>query len=114
MKTANNFVERYGQALPVLVTEALTFMERNTVVTARIADNGYAWLICGRRLLVWQYQQLTMLSNLNTPQKKQITQCFELQLPQSDLAHRAELVCVFLNKGANMPSCLAVSPEGMK
>lgn len=38
--------------------------------------------------------------------------CHELRLPQSDLAHRAELVTVFIKKRCSHPSCVAVSPEG--
>ncbi|CAH0552008.1 unnamed protein product [Brassicogethes aeneus] len=113
LRSSYNFVERFGQTLPVLITEALTFADRNTVVTARISECGYVWVVCGRRLLIWQYRQSP--AQPGTPQRKHglANQCFELQLPQSDLAHRAELVSVFLQNGSNIPSCLAVSPEGM-
>ncbi|KAJ8941363.1 hypothetical protein NQ314_010426 [Rhamnusium bicolor] len=113
LKSAHNYVERFGQPLPVLITEALTFADRNTVVSARISECGYAWVVCGRRLLIWQYR--TTSSAPGTPQRKHggINQCFELQLPQSDLAHRAELVSVFIAAGSNAPSCIAVSPEGV-
>ncbi|CAG9859414.1 unnamed protein product [Phyllotreta striolata] len=113
LKSTNNYVERFGQSLPVLITEALTFAERNVVISARIADCGYAWVVCGRRLLIWQYKQI--LNIPGTPQKKHanLNHCFELQLPQSDLAHRAELVSVFIATGSNIPSCIAVSPEGV-
>lgn len=101
--------------MPVLITEALTFAERNTVVSARISNYGFAWVVCGRRLLIWQYRQSPHNLDSHTPSKKshQLNQCFELQLPQSDLAHRAELVSVFVNSGSNTPSCIAVSPEGV-
>ncbi|XP_057660912.1 nuclear pore complex protein Nup133 [Diorhabda carinulata] len=113
LKSTNNYAERFGQSLPVLITEALTFADRNTIVSARISECGYAWVVCGRRLLIWQYRQ--SLSAPGTPQRKlgSLNQCFELQLPQSDLAHRAELVSVFINVGSNIPSCIAVSPEGV-
>ncbi|XP_017772484.1 PREDICTED: nuclear pore complex protein Nup133 [Nicrophorus vespilloides] len=113
LKSQSNCVERFGQPLPVLVTEALTFADRNTVVSAKIsADCGYAWLVCGRRLLIWHYRQNQMLQG--TPRRGALTnQCYELQLPQSDLVHRAELVSVFQNSGNNMPACIAVSPEGV-
>lgn len=70
-------------------------------------------MVCGRRLLIWQYRQSPVL--LDTPSKKSslLNQCFELQLPQSDLAHRAELVSVFVNAESNTTSCIAVSPEGV-
>lgn len=84
----------------------------NTVISAGISECGFAWVVCGRRLLIWQYRQSVSLSS--TPQRKPtaLNQCFELQLPQSDLAHRAELVSIFLAQGSSTPSCIAVSPEG--
>ncbi|KAK4884014.1 hypothetical protein RN001_000285 [Aquatica leii] len=113
LKSAHNFVERFGQSLPVLITEAITFADRNAVVSARISECGYAWVVCGRRLLIWQYRQNVGFTG--TPQKKMMvsSQCFELHLPQSDLAHRAELVSVFISSASHTPSCIAVSPEGV-
>lgn len=82
------------------------------MISAGISECGYAWVVCGRRLLIWQYRQ--SVSSSSTPQRKPsgINQCFELQLPQSDLAHLAELVSIFIAPGSNTPSCIAVSPEG--
>lgn len=81
----------------------------NTSVSAKISEWGFAWLVCGRRLLIWQFSQS---SHSGTPKRQATGQCFELQLPQSDLAHRAELVSVVLLNGSTIPSCVAVSPEG--
>lgn len=86
-------------------------------MSVRISECGYAWLVCGRRLLVWQYRQ-SVLNNAGpgTPQRRTMsgaTQCYELTLPQSDLAHRADLVTVFNCPGSHTPSCIAVSPEGV-
>ncbi|KAF5282596.1 hypothetical protein FQA39_LY05003 [Lamprigera yunnana] len=113
LKSVQNCVERFGHPLPVLIIEAITFADRNTVVSARISECGYAWVVCGRRLLIWQYRQSVAASG--TPQRKQLVnnQCFELHLPQSDLAHRAELVSVFVLNNSYTPSCIAVSPEGV-
>lgn len=85
------------------------------MVSVRISDCGYAWLVCGRRLLVWQYKQsVNNIMMVGTPQRRtQGGQCFELTLPQSDLAHRAELVSVFTSPGSHTPACIAVSPEGV-
>lgn len=86
----------------------------NTVVTARISECGFAWVVCGRKLLIWQYRQSPVPPGTSTPQRRQtiLNQCYELQLPQSDLAHRAELVSVFQTPGSHTPCCIAVSPEG--
>lgn len=112
-KTNQNSVERFGQPLPVLITETLTFADRKTLVSAAISEYGYAWVVCGRRLLIWQYRHNVQASS-GTPQRKTVSNlCFELQLPQSDLSHRAELVAVFLTAGSHSPSCIAVSPEGL-
>ncbi|KAK5648850.1 hypothetical protein RI129_003742 [Pyrocoelia pectoralis] len=108
LKSSQNYAERFGQPLPVLVTEAIIFADRNVLLSARISKCGYAWIVCGRRLLIWQYRP-------STTQKKVLVnnQCFELQLPQSDLAHRAELVSVSTSSASVVPSCIAVSPEGV-
>lgn len=75
-------------------------------MSVQLSKCGWAWLVCGRRLLIWQYKQ-------NGPSKWQsVSQCRELTLPPSDLAHRAELVIVYTSKKASTPSCIAVSPEG--
>lgn len=90
----------------------ISWVAGNTVVSAKISSCGYAWLVCGRRLLIWQYRQNAAQAILQ--KKHTITgQCFELQLPHSDLAHRAELVSVFIHPGTYFPSCIAVSPEGI-
>lgn len=83
------------------------------MVSARISECGYAWVVCGRRLLVWQYKKFNS-NTTTTPLRKQVStnQCYELQLPQSDLAHRAELVSVYFNNGSQTACCIAVSPEG--
>lgn len=101
--------------MPVLVTEALTFADRNAAVSARLSPEcGYAWLVCGRRLLIWQYRVTPLQVQSGTPKRGGMTnQCYELQLPQSDLAHKAELVAVFPSSGNTFPSCIAVSPEGV-
>lgn len=50
-----------------------------------ISNEGWAWFVCGRRLLVWQASGKRPIN----------TQCRELTLPPSDLAHRAHLVTVY-------------------
>lgn len=109
-KTLKHMVESFGSPLPVLVTEALTFVDGNTAVSVNISHDGWAWLVCGRRLLVWQCK-LT----IQDPKQRRTfkTQCRELLLPQSDLAHKADCIAVWLPLGHQVPSCMAVSPEGI-
>lgn len=108
-RTASHVVESFGSSLPVLVTEALTFVDRNTAVSVNISLDGWAWLVCGRRLLVWQCK-----TTIHDPKQKRTfnSQCRELLLPQSDLAHKAECIAVWLPPGHQVPSCMAISPEG--
>lgn len=84
------------------------------MVSAKISACGYAWAVCGRRLLIWQYRQAPPAQQVAGGMRRQAasSHCYELQLPQSDLAHRAELVSVFVGEGGSTPSCIAVSPEG--
>ncbi|OAD54862.1 hypothetical protein WN48_06062 [Eufriesea mexicana] len=109
-KTLNHVVESFGFSLPVLVTEALTFVDKNTAVSVNISIDGWAWLVCGRRLLVWQCKTTIHDSKQRRAFK---SQCRELLLPQSDLAHKAECIAVWLPSGYQVPSCMAVSPEGI-
>ncbi|XP_046481627.1 nuclear pore complex protein Nup133 isoform X1 [Neodiprion pinetum] len=109
-KTAGHVVESFGPSLPVLVTEALTFVDRNTAVSVSVSLDGWAWLVCGRRLLVWQCK-----TTIHDPKLRRTfnSQCRELLLPQSDLAHKADCIAVWLTPGHQVPSCMAVSPEGV-
>lgn len=95
-KSPNHVVESFGSSLPVLVTEALTFVDRNIAVSVNISIDGWAWLVCGRRLLVWQCKTTIHDSKQKRTFK---SQCRELLLPQSDLAHKAECVTVWLPPG---------------
>lgn len=92
-RTPNHTVESFGSSLPVLVTEALTFMDRNTAVSVNVSTDGWAWLVYGRKLLVWQCK-----TTIHDPKQRRTfkTQCRELLLPQSDLAHKADCIAVWL------------------
>ncbi|KAH0548930.1 nuclear pore complex protein Nup133 [Cotesia glomerata] len=110
-RSAGHTVESFGSSLPVLVTEALTFVDRSTQVTVRVSQHGWAWLVCNRRLLVWQCK-----TTLHDPKQQRLafkSQCRELLLPQSDLAHKADCISVWTSPGHQVPSCMAVSPEGI-
>ncbi|KYN19289.1 hypothetical protein ALC57_08466 [Trachymyrmex cornetzi] len=109
-RTQSHVVENFGSPLPVLVTEALTFVDRNTAVSVNISEDGWAWLVYGRKLLVWQCK-----ANIHDSKQRRTfkSQCRELLLPQSDLAHKADCIAVWVMPGHQVPSCMAVSPEGV-
>ena len=109
-RTASHIVENFGSSLPVLVTETLTFVDRNTAVSVGVSVDGWVWLVCGRRLLVWQCK--TTIHDVKQRRTFK-SQCRELLLPQSDLAHKAECIAVWLSTGHQVPSCMAISPEGV-
>ncbi|KAI2805362.1 hypothetical protein BLOT_004358 [Blomia tropicalis] len=102
-------IKQYSTVLPYRVIEALSSSSRTLKnLTTRISDHGWAWLVSGRRLFVWRY-----LDDHSTGRTK-APRCFELTLPPSDIAHRAELICILssLEHRNKFPSALAVSPEG--
>uniref|UniRef100_A0A182QEJ5 Nucleoporin Nup133/Nup155-like N-terminal domain-containing protein n=1 Tax=Anopheles farauti TaxID=69004 RepID=A0A182QEJ5_9DIPT len=124
-KSEYNILESYGYSLPVLVTEVLTFNERSANVSVNYSQNGWAWLVQGRRLLVWQYRDMQgqkpgfggsaagSADHFSTPRRPPYAgQCRQLTLPHCDIGHKASLVTVFVNEGQQMASCLAVSPAG--
>ncbi|XP_037787648.1 nuclear pore complex protein Nup133-like [Penaeus monodon] len=98
-------LESYGASLPALVMEALTFADRNVEMSAVLSQCGWAWLVCGRRLLVWRYK-------VDDSRRLVNHQFRELTLPPSDLAHRAQLVVVYAANEGQVPACVAASPEG--
>lgn len=117
-RSANNVAQLFGLQLPITVNEALMFSERNVNVTINCSHNGWAWAICGRKLLVWQYKDVNPISpksemQMRTPQRRPvISQCRELTLPHCDIGHKASLITVFTTEGQQMASCLSISPTG--
>ncbi|XP_046910834.2 nuclear pore complex protein Nup133 [Dermatophagoides farinae] len=107
-------VKDFPSKLPYRIIEALStpnLASKN--LTARISRDGWAWFVVGRKLFIWRYLDDT-ISN-----KPKTTKCYELLLPASDIAHKAELVCVSNSmthyqqqQQSRFPSAIAVSPEG--
>ncbi|GAB6026024.1 hypothetical protein CHUAL_012235 [Chamberlinius hualienensis] len=105
-ESSSHLVESFGIPLPVLVTEAITLAERSREVSARLDISSWAWLVCGRRLFIWKYK-------LGPDQQLAAAPlCRELTLPPSDVAHKADLVCILPSSDKQVPAVLAVSPEG--
>ncbi|XP_033252784.1 nuclear pore complex protein Nup133-like [Drosophila miranda] len=104
-----NVVESFGFPLPVVVNEALTFVGSAVgAVSAKVAQNGWAWVVHGRRLLIWQYKETS--KGAKQPRRGGgLSQCRELQLPYSDLGYNSELISLFQTDGQQMASCIAVS-----
>ncbi|CAG4984246.1 unnamed protein product [Colias eurytheme] len=103
-KIGHSTIETYGMPLPVMVTEALTFASGD--VSVRMSPCGWCWVVTGRRVLAWP-QEATGSSSGPTAAR-------ELTLPQTDLAHKADLVMIFYEDNEQaMPSCVGVSPEGV-
>ncbi|XP_058813495.1 nuclear pore complex protein Nup133 [Topomyia yanbarensis] len=120
-KSEYNILECYGLPLPIQVNEILTFSERNAPVSINYSANGWAWLVHGRRLMIWQYREsqskamgMGTLSgdSFPTPRRALASQCRQLTLPHCDIGHKATLISVFISEGHQMASCLAVSPAG--
>nr|ABL84944.1 Nup133 [Drosophila melanogaster] len=113
-----NSVESFGCPLPVVVNEALTFAGPGAgTVTAKVTQNGWAWVVQGRRLLIWQYKDTAKLGSPPRVGKLArrgggLAQCRELTLPYSDLGHKSDLISVFQTEGQQMASCIAVSATG--
>lgn len=107
--------QSFGLQLPITVNEALNLSERNVNVSLNCSNNGWAWAIHGRKLLIWQYKDPIPKydNNMRTPQRKPIiSQCRELTLPHCDIGHKASLITVFTTEGQQMASCLSISPTG--
>lgn len=68
--------------------------------------------------MIWKYSksgQTNQAANTTGGRKSLAVaspKAYELTLPPSELAHKADLVAVFSSESENVPSCIAVSPEG--
>ncbi|KAG5672648.1 hypothetical protein PVAND_002761 [Polypedilum vanderplanki] len=115
-----NIVEVFGNSLPIKITELLTFSERNTTVSVAYSTNGWAWAVCGRKLLIWQYKGSSksqsdsskLTKTPSTSIRSVPSLCRELTLPHCDIGHKARLINVFVPEGSQTAACLAVSTTG--
>jgi len=115
----NIITKPYESLLPYLVVEAISAQGTTfNSMSVRMIDKGWAWLVCGRKLLIWKFKESKSPS---APKARRVlSPCFELQLPQSDLIHRAELIHAFFMpqnpnvslRAITVPATLVVSPEG--
>lgn len=115
----NIVTKSFESLLPFLVVEAISSQTSSfDTMSVRLMDKGWAWLVSGRKLLIWKFKESKSSTVAKT--RRTLSPCFELQLPQSDLIHKAELIHVFFmpqNPNASLraitvPAALAISPEG--
>ncbi|XP_076851304.1 nuclear pore complex protein Nup133 [Brachyhypopomus gauderio] len=109
LDSANFDVQTFGSSLPVKVMEALTTAEADDQISVKVEESGWAWMVCGERLIVWKICQ--------TPVAK-LSVCKDLQLPPSNYAYTADLICISssapLESASVQAVCvLTVSPEGL-
>ena len=128
-ETSNYCLENYGTSLPVAVIEMIGSSESTSMnlilfpynliaflflgkaeCSVTLSKDGWGWFVSGRHLVIWKFAKSAPTSRkggaVSTPKS------YELTLPPSDLAHKADLVAVFCPEADALPACLAVSPEG--
>uniref|UniRef100_A0A8B9HK96 Nucleoporin 133 n=1 Tax=Astyanax mexicanus TaxID=7994 RepID=A0A8B9HK96_ASTMX len=101
-------VQTFGSSLPVKVMEALTTAEADDQISVKVDESGWAWMVCGERLIIWKICQ--------TPVAK-LSVCKDLQLAPSEYTYSADLISISSSsplESATVQSVyvLAVSPEG--
>ncbi|KAM4749954.1 nuclear pore complex protein Nup133 [Anableps anableps] len=107
-ETAYYDVQTFGSSLPVKVMEALTVAESDDLISVKVNESGWAWMVCGERLIIWKICQ-TAVAKLSV--------CKELQLPSSEYTYTADLVALTSAAPLRMAtvqsiSVLAVAAEG--
>ncbi|KAM9454415.1 nuclear pore complex protein Nup133 [Clarias gariepinus] len=104
-------VQTFGSTLPVKVMEALTEaqVDDQISVRVRVEESGWAWMVCGERLIIWKICQ-TAVAKLSV--------CKDLQLSPSEYAYSADLISISSSSSLESASVqsvcvLAVSPDGL-
>lgn len=105
ISSSSHHCTAFGGLLPVLVVEAISSedLPLRSHQSLRITDDGWALLICGRKIFVWNF--LSETSN-------KANSCYELDLPPSDLAFKADHLAILPSPNTSSPGLMAVSPEG--
>lgn len=83
------------------------FFSASGDVTVGLSPCGWCWVVTGRRVLAWARSQGTgdtMSPSLAGPHAAK-----ELTLPQTDLAHKADLVSLFYEEGSQVTSQLWIT-----
>ncbi|KAI4880083.1 hypothetical protein NFI96_025378 [Prochilodus magdalenae] len=102
-------VQTFGSSLPVKVMEALTMAEADDQISVKVEESGWAWMVCGERLIIWKISQ--------TPVAK-LSVCKDLQLAPSEYTYSADLISISASAPLDTASVqsvyvLAVSPDGL-
>ena len=106
--------ESFGLPYPVQLSEVLIFI-KSTAVSVNCSSNGWACIVFGRKLYIWQYREPkpSTAETILTPQRRTFAgQCWLLTLSYSDIGYKAILGAVFVAEGLHMASCLACLPTG--
>ena len=85
-----------------------------TECSVTLSKDGWGWFVSGRHLVVWKYSKTAGAIPASSRRASVIStpKAYELILPPTDLAHKADLVAVFCSEHDRLPACLAISPEG--
>ncbi|XP_018416810.1 PREDICTED: nuclear pore complex protein Nup133 [Nanorana parkeri] len=106
VEAVNYNAQLFGSSLPVKVMEALANADADLLLSFKICDFGWAWLVYSDRVTVWKISQ--------SPSAKLV--CKDLQLPSSKFQSSAELVAVSAHTGdpssAQSVAVMAATSEG--
>ncbi|XP_072907267.1 nuclear pore complex protein Nup133 [Hemitrygon akajei] len=98
-ETLNYEIRSFGSSLPVKVMEAITLAEVHEPLSVKISETGWAWLICGEKLIVWKVGQMSVTK---------LSICKEFQLPPCDLPYVADLVALSQPNEYSSLQCVSV------
>lgn len=103
----------------------LFLISESSEAECRLDPSGWAWLVCGRKLLIWRFHGnsagkvshtvcgcCTLYFIVNWASFLQPQHCYELKLPNSSYSASADLVCLLAGSSHGPASCVACSSEG--